>query len=99
MYVSQRKLILLCVIVRFRRCVSTRQSIGRLRPGPLPLPAKSASDTSPSADSDNETREAVAAAYAKINRLKSENTSLGGDVAILRAAPGFFVEELQPRNR
>jgi len=36
---------------------------------------------------------------AEIKKLKTENTRLREDVAILRAATTFFAGELDPRNR
>lgn len=52
------------------------------------------------ADIDDGSREgATAAEHAEIKRLKSENSWLREDVAILRAATTVFAEELDPRNR
>ena len=52
------------------------------------------------ADIDDGTRDRVTSVeHAEIERLKSENTRLREDVAILKAATTFFVGELDPRNR
>jgi len=52
------------------------------------------------ADIDAGDRDGVSSEeHAEIKRLKTENSRLREDVAILRAATSFFAGELDPRNR
>jgi len=51
------------------------------------------------ADTDDGTRDGVTSVdHAEVKRLRTENTRLREDVAILRAVTSFFVGELDPRN-